>query len=498
MDRVREDVERHVLEQPALGARADHVEEYVVIVEGRQHDRGRDAVTAGRACGEPPHDAETIQPRHPDVDEDDVDRHAPEHVERFDAIARFGRDDELGYELEQRSDALPDERLIVDNRNPDGHGRRRGMLASTSNPPSRVLRASTWPPSAAKRSRMPVRPCPPGDGIDGWLLAVIACTQTDRRAVASDRDPQVSCVCMTRGVRHHLLHATDDRVGLIAGEHVELGGEIEVARQPCPVRRRGYAAPAEWARIAQVAYRIANVREQQAPDRVGPLDVLLRTAVGEVRSHLELHAECGEVVSERVVQVARDPQALDGAAVLGGGAACTPLVRRQRGRGERERLEAGERRAVRERRTEVERVEPQRDRRRLNCDPSHATPPDTTPGSWLATTTKIAAVTTSRPNHTMAIAASDCATRNASVATRRLVGVRHVTTNAARNATRADREPERAGPRELATRERHRGRQHGNEPCAEPGDPHPGFRLHARKHTDFATAHLRQKSWSIA
>jgi hypothetical protein len=63
-----------------------------------------------------------------------------------------------------------------------------------------------------------------------------------------------------------------------------------------------------------------------------------------------------------------------------------------------------------------------------------ATPPDTTPSSWLATTTKIAAVTTSRANHTMAIAVSDWATRNASPAPRRLVGVRHVTTNAARNA----------------------------------------------------------------
>src|SRR5258708_36401854 len=129
---------------------------------------------------------------------------------------------------------------------------------------------------------------------------------------------------MTRGVRHHLWQATDDRVGLIAGAHVELGGEIEVHANRARCGEEATQRPAEWARIAQVTYRIANVREQQAPDRVGPLDVLLRTAVGEGRSHLELHAECGEVVSERVVPLARDPQAPDGAARLGGGATCTP------------------------------------------------------------------------------------------------------------------------------------------------------------------------------
>jgi hypothetical protein len=131
------------------------------------------------------------------------------------------------------------------------------------------------------------------------------------------------------------------------------------------------------------------------------------------------------VVPERVVEVARDAQALDRAGVRGGGGARNPLARGQRGRGERERLEAGERRAAGERRPVCSASKRTAIVADCSATQAVATPPDTTPGSWLATTTKIAAVTTPRPNHTMATAASDCAASAASAAWPGPVRARH-------------------------------------------------------------------------
>src|SRR5262245_2281632 len=118
----------------------------------------------------------------------------------------------------------------------------------------------------------------------------------------------------------------------------------------------------------QLADNVPDVAQEQSRDGVRLLHVLGRLSVGEPRRHIELQTERGQVMAERVMEIARDAQALFVTAALSeqrascqqlAVRACELLARqtltqRQRCGDEREQLEAAKRAGHRERHAGIE------------------------------------------------------------------------------------------------------------------------------------------------
>jgi hypothetical protein len=142
------------LDQVAAGVqRADGVAQLVhhelLVVEGGQHEHRRPGYRLVRQRAQ---HADTVQPRHPQVQQQDVDLGGLDHLERLDAVARLGHHGELGTDLQQAAKTLPHKGLIVDHADPDHVG----SLAASRNPHSGAVSYRSSPPSCSIRSRMPV------------------------------------------------------------------------------------------------------------------------------------------------------------------------------------------------------------------------------------------------------------------------------------------------------------------------------------------------------
>src|SRR5207245_2507820 len=128
----------------------------VVDPERRQDQHAR--FRAG--LGEPARRLEPVDARHADVHQHDV-RAVPEReLDRLPALARLADHLDRRVELEQLAEARPDERLVIDDQDANGHRSSYGIRALTTKPPPAGAPVSSVPPCSSTRSRMPASPYP--------------------------------------------------------------------------------------------------------------------------------------------------------------------------------------------------------------------------------------------------------------------------------------------------------------------------------------------------
>lgn len=68
---------------------------------------------ARKVPGDPGRRVQTVQPRHENVQEDDIGAMGPGQANRLTAIARFGNNLDVAERLQERSDAGPEQSVIV-------------------------------------------------------------------------------------------------------------------------------------------------------------------------------------------------------------------------------------------------------------------------------------------------------------------------------------------------------------------------------------------------
>src|SRR5581483_9068834 len=128
---------------------------------------------------------------HPHVHQDDIGGRTSQPVDRLASICRLQHYLQVGLRRDEHRKAGPNQLLVVDERHPDrpfhevAHGTAapspvaheasvlpRGRSASTSNPPSVLVRVCRVPPCRSTRSLMPRRPRPlpsrPGQPDGPW------------------------------------------------------------------------------------------------------------------------------------------------------------------------------------------------------------------------------------------------------------------------------------------------------------------------------------------
>jgi hypothetical protein len=153
------------------------VDVLVGLERGQDDDLGPAEAVIGR---DQPGRGEAVGARHPDVHQDDGRALGPGQRDRLLAVDRLAHYLDVVRRLEQHPEAGPDQRLVVGQQHPDHRGPARpdsagrpasagsaprprlssGSRAVTRKPPSGRGPASTVPPAAAARSRMPRNPCP--------------------------------------------------------------------------------------------------------------------------------------------------------------------------------------------------------------------------------------------------------------------------------------------------------------------------------------------------
>ena len=164
-DPRHEELGLDVLEQEPARTRVECLVDVLVHVEGREHDDARAALRVGH---DPPGRLDAVDARHPHVHEDHVRSGVPHQGDRVLAVGGLADDREVRLDLEDHPEAGAHQRLVVDHRHPDGalcpcagrHAGSKGRVATSSNPPSGLARATSEPPYTATRSRIPNRPCP--------------------------------------------------------------------------------------------------------------------------------------------------------------------------------------------------------------------------------------------------------------------------------------------------------------------------------------------------
>jgi hypothetical protein len=128
--------------------------------------------------GDPAGGLDAVQHGHLDIDQGDIRYVLCGERDALLPVGGLGDHLDVVLGLEQRAGARPDERLVVDQQNPDhGVGPGSGMSARTVNPPSGRGSEDSRPPSALTRSRMPISPTP-GTGGASTLAMPSSSTRT--------------------------------------------------------------------------------------------------------------------------------------------------------------------------------------------------------------------------------------------------------------------------------------------------------------------------------
>src|SRR5690606_12771475 len=179
-------LQRHVLEQVALGPGLEPGQHQLVVVEGGEDDRGRQRPGLRQRLQR----LEARHRRHAHVHQHDVGSDLRDHLHRLSAVNGLGHHFDPAIKREQGADALAYQGLVIDQAHADGapgiagtggHGASMVIggaaggpatgiaMSGTSSVGSRRRRvkpcpgavsASTSPPYADSRSRMPRRPLP--------------------------------------------------------------------------------------------------------------------------------------------------------------------------------------------------------------------------------------------------------------------------------------------------------------------------------------------------
>ena len=148
---------------------------------------------------------------------------------------------------------------------------------------------------------------------------IVMGVECDAIGTGFESNPQVARVGVSRRVRDDLLHAPNQRIGARGVGHAKRGRHIEMDHYRGLARAQltNRLDDVDATRLPQAADHVADVGEQQPRDRVRLPDKVSRLPLSQPRGDVEMQAERGQVVAERVVQVTRDTKALGVAAVLG-------------------------------------------------------------------------------------------------------------------------------------------------------------------------------------
>ena len=164
-----------VLDQEAAGPGADRLVDVLVGLEGGQDDHlDPGQVVVG---GDAPGGFQAVHPGHPDVHQHHVGALAAGQVDRLRAVGGLAHHLEVVGRVDQHVEPGADQRLVVGEQDPDhgaclppGRGRRlwsaaglvgEGQPGGDPEAAAGPGPASTAPPTAAARSRIPASPCPP-------------------------------------------------------------------------------------------------------------------------------------------------------------------------------------------------------------------------------------------------------------------------------------------------------------------------------------------------
>ena len=116
LDRADQLLQRHVLEQVALGAGLDPGQYQLVVVEGGEDDRRRQALGAGQCL----QGLQARHHRHPHIHQHHVGFELRDDLERLAAVAGLADDLDAVGQRQQCSDALAYQRLVVHQQHADG------------------------------------------------------------------------------------------------------------------------------------------------------------------------------------------------------------------------------------------------------------------------------------------------------------------------------------------------------------------------------------------
>lgn len=155
---VQEVLRQDVLDQETGGAGAQRVEDVLVHAVVGQHDDVY--VGQGRVRGDAPGRLDAVHDGHLDVDESDVGQPLLGEREALLAVGGLGHHLDVVLEVEQRAEAAADERLVIDQQDPDHEAPFVGSSARTVKPPALRGSVRRRPPRAVTRSRMPSSPSP--------------------------------------------------------------------------------------------------------------------------------------------------------------------------------------------------------------------------------------------------------------------------------------------------------------------------------------------------
>src|SRR5690606_6445187 len=117
------------------------------------------------ACG-----LDAVEDGHLDVDERDVGEVLAGQREGLPSVGGLGHDLDVVLQFDERPESAADERLVVDQQDPDHDVPPTGSSAWTEKPPSGRGSALSRPPRAATRSRMPCSPTPGSTAVPGAAL----------------------------------------------------------------------------------------------------------------------------------------------------------------------------------------------------------------------------------------------------------------------------------------------------------------------------------------
>ncbi len=156
---VQEHVRLGVFEEEPARPEAQGLVHVIVLVERREDHDPRPVQAL--LLQDLPRGLEPVHPGHPDVHQHDVGDELHGAAEGGLAVVGLAHHLDVRLGVEQRPKARPDQRLVVGEQDPDHAAPSSGSVARTRKPPSGRGPASSSPPSADARSRMPRIPLPP-------------------------------------------------------------------------------------------------------------------------------------------------------------------------------------------------------------------------------------------------------------------------------------------------------------------------------------------------
>src|SRR5690606_19514131 len=170
-DRPAQIVGLHVFQEAAGRSDFQCLEDPLVVVEGREHDDPR--IRQRRISDDPPSGFDPVHLRHADVHQDDVRAQTASFRHRLPAVGHLAHHFHVVGSADELGKTGSDQGLVVDDQDFDAH---RGILAATRNPPPSAAPASSLPPNASARSRIPRMPWPSTKSPLPWPSSV---TSTD-------------------------------------------------------------------------------------------------------------------------------------------------------------------------------------------------------------------------------------------------------------------------------------------------------------------------------